>query len=59
MENLLKKCLTELVHNEITIRFPINFGQFMKICIGGDLDGQKVEKDVYSFKTTEILPERK
>ncbi|EMW7813731.1 TPA: hypothetical protein JI047_10300 [Acinetobacter baumannii] len=30
----------------------------MKICIGGDLDGQVVEKDVYSFKATEIDPEK-
>ncbi|MCG5955832.1 hypothetical protein MER45_07065 [Acinetobacter baumannii] len=32
---------------------------FMKICIGGDLNGQVVEKDVYSFKAAEIDPEKK
>lgn len=26
----------------------------MKICIGGDLNGQVVEKDVYSFKAADI-----
>ncbi|MFX5124333.1 hypothetical protein ABTC57_07025, partial [Acinetobacter baumannii] len=31
----------------------------MKICIGGDLNGQVVEKDVYSFKATDIDPEKK
>ncbi|RTB68717.1 hypothetical protein EJ502_05945, partial [Acinetobacter baumannii] len=31
----------------------------MKICIGGDLNGQVVEKDVYSFKAAEIDPEKK
>ncbi len=30
----------------------------MKICIGGDLNGQVVEKDVYSFKAAEIDPEK-
>ena len=30
----------------------------MKICIGGDLNGQVVEKDVYSFKATDIDPEK-
>ncbi len=32
---------------------------FMKICIGGDLNGQVVEKDVYSFKAADIDPEKK
>ncbi len=31
----------------------------MKICIGGDLNGQVVEKDVYSFKAADIDPEKK
>lgn len=26
----------------------------MFICIGGDLDGQKIEKDVKTFKSSEI-----
>lgn len=26
----------------------------MNICIGGDLEGQKVDKDVYSFMASEI-----
>lgn len=30
----------------------------MKICIGGDLNGQVVEKDVYSFKAADIDPEK-
>lgn len=30
----------------------------MQICIGGDLDGRVVEKDVYLFKATEIDPEK-
>lgn len=31
----------------------------MKICIGGDLNGQVVEKDVYSFKAADNDPEKK
>lgn len=31
----------------------------MKICIGGDLNGLVVEKDVYSFKAAEIDPCKK
>lgn len=28
----------------------------MNICVGGDLDGQKIDKDVKTFKSSEIDP---